>query len=124
MIASKFIQEFQSELSKIEELKIEHPEALNDLPDMVIKDNNGNEIFIEMQDAKSYGELPLATAFQLKKIKDKYPQVLLISFSNISDILATTLNNLGVKYLVKPKVGEATEKVLEIAGMDKFAYSS
>jgi len=37
------------------------------LPNIVIKASSGNEVFIELPDAKSYGELPWLPLFSLKK---------------------------------------------------------
>lgn len=77
-------------------------------------DKTGSVLLIEIKDGKSYGELPLATALDLNKAKAAHPLILLVSLSDISEILGITFNQLGIPYLIKPTVENVSRKVVEL----------
>jgi hypothetical protein len=111
-----YINKLQKAINQSDSFSIVSTEECGDLVDIMVKDKKGEDIFIKMRDAKTYGQLPLATSIILKDVKDKHPRVLLVSFSRIEIALQEIFTKMGVYFLIKPSVEDTTRKLTEIAG--------
>jgi hypothetical protein len=82
--------------------------------DIVVKDkSSGKRLFIDIEDAQGYGELPVSTIIPIARlvknnISDK---VMLISFSNLPSLLSDRLKELNVNSLEKPSVDQVVREV-------------
>ncbi|HXS35193.1 MAG TPA: hypothetical protein VN721_00720 [Flavipsychrobacter sp.] len=116
MPLSSYIDRLENAIVDKKEFTFENNSEFSNQDIVLRKDNK--RIFIEIKDAKNYGELPLSTAIQLKKIKASNPDIdiLLVSFSYISDVLKNALKEMNVEYLIDPTIEETTQKLHEIAG--------
>ena len=115
MTDANFIFDVQNKIAH-QGLTVEKKYIPGELPHLLVRNPvTGIEVFVELQDAKSYGELPLATAIQLKKAKERHSNILLVSLSNVSSILGDALNNMGISFLVRPSAEVVFQKINEIA---------
>lgn len=98
----QYINELEKALTEngIEIAKTSH--RLGFQPDLIFYNKDGEMIAVEVKDAKSYGELPLSTAIHLRNLKELYSNVVLVSLSDISPPLLSSLDSIGVKHLIKP----------------------
>ena len=83
--------------------------------DIIVKDKASDKrIFIEVKNAKGYGELPISSVIPLAKLvadSTILDTVLLISFSALSSLLADRLKELKVETLQKPTVDQVVQQI-------------
>jgi len=80
---------------------------------LVVEPNSGKRIAIECKSAGDYGELPISTILPIARLvkNDPNQQVILVSFSSVSDLLSTKLKELNVPSLTKPTVKQVVDQV-------------
>lgn len=73
------------------------------IPDISIERTN-DTIIIEVKNAKNYSSLPFSTLIQLEDFKNNIPdsRVVLISFSNINELMKEKLNEMNIKAFINP----------------------
>jgi hypothetical protein len=73
------------------------------IPDISI-DRTSDKIIIEVKNARNYSTLPFSTLTQLEDYKNNIPdsKVILISFSNINDLMKEKLKELDIKTYINP----------------------
>jgi hypothetical protein len=83
-------------------------------PDMTI-DRKNDKVIIEVKDAKSYSSLPFSTLLTLEDFKSNIPdhKLILVSFSNINDLMKSKLDELGIKTYIKPDFENLVEELKE-----------
>jgi hypothetical protein len=83
--------------------------------DLLVKDQtSGKMVAIELKNAGEYGELPISTIIPISRLVhqgDKYEKVLLITFSEVPELLSQKLQELNVEALKQPTINEVVEKV-------------
>jgi hypothetical protein len=110
----EYIDKLQEALEQSDNFSIVSTEEIGYLLDIVVTDKRGDDIYIKVKDAGSYGQLPLACIFHIKEVKEKYPRMLLISFSKIRIALQEAFRNIGVEFLIKPTIEDAMRKLTEM----------
>ena len=73
------------------------------IPDISI-DRTRDKIIIEVKNARNYSTLPFSTLKQLEDYKNNIPdsKIILISFSNINDLMKEKLKELDIKTYINP----------------------
>jgi hypothetical protein len=111
---TEYINDLQKAINQSDSFSVVSTEESGGLVDITVKDAKGDDIFIKMKDAGSYGELPMASVLQLKKVREKHPKVLLVSFSKISADIQSVFKNMGIEFLIRPTVEDTTRKLSEM----------
>lgn len=73
------------------------------IPDISI-DRTKDKIIIEVKNARNYSTLPFSTLTQLEDYKNNIPEckLILISFSNINELMQQKLNELDIHSFINP----------------------
>ena len=95
-------------VEKFKDLRVVQALRPNQKADLVIE-KGGKKIFIETKNVQGYKDIPLATLSELYNLKTENPndQVVLISFSHISDLLKDKFKEIGIPYLENPSLDKA-----------------
>ncbi|HVU95461.1 MAG TPA: restriction endonuclease [Puia sp.] len=80
---------------------------------LVVEPISGKRIAIECKSAGEYGELPISTILPIARLvkDDPSQQVILVSFSSVSNLLSSKLKELKVPALTDPTVKEVVDQV-------------
>ena len=82
--------------------------------DIVVRNANDKKIYIEIKRAGQYGELPISSILsvndQVKRIAPT-DNLILVTFSGISDFLNKKLSDINVTALSQPSVDDVVNKV-------------
>jgi len=93
--------------------EVEMP-SFDNYADFIVKDKASDKrIFIDIKDAKGYGELPISTILPIANMvrNNSNDRVILVSFSTLSSLLFKKLQELKVLPLVKPSIDEVIREV-------------
>ena len=110
--AKKFADDLSNQL-KSKGWEVEIP-SYESFAEFVVKNGHSDRrIFIEIKDAKEYGELPISSILPIADAvrNNSKDRVVLVSFSEISTLLLSKLKGLKVFPLVKPSFDQVVQEV-------------
>ncbi len=113
-----FLEELYIELEKIRNFSMQR--SVLEGEDLVVRNlDNGSEVIIELKSAGRYGELPISTIIPLAgRVRSDLcaKKIILVSFSNLPNLLLSKLNELGVQSVTNPTVDKVVKKVQTALG--------
>jgi|SRR5579859_3272599 len=112
------LEDYSSRLQKVlgscASFSITSVEEFGNMVHIVVRDNIGSDIIVMLKDSRAFGKLPMPTIFQIDDVMKKYSRILLVSFTRIDADLQEAFSNMGIEFLIKPKVEDVVKKLSEM----------